>query len=446
MNIIENEWNEEPTIAVGLLDRKHTATIELEGAFKTVTGETVGPGEIQVHCEDGQLQCGGATRLAGSEIVLVPTSMETCCFSLTAMIGIDFHWQQEETESFRGTLRIIADGNDRLTVINDVLLETYITSVICSEMNAASPAAGIRSHAIISRSWLLAQLQRAVEPSSPVDSPTSPYIRWTEREAHDKFDVCADDHCQRYQGINRTAVSEVKQAIADTRGVVLAYGREVCDARFSKCCGGVVEEYQTAWGDRLVPYLIALADTTDPSIEGMVLADEGAFRNYVDHPPDCYCNCSDGEILNRVLNDYDVSTGDFFRWKVKLDADEATALLNKKLGVSLGRVLSMEPVQRGPSGRLLKLRLTGRKGSVVIGKELEIRRALSPSHLYSSAFYVDIEGPPEEPTAFLLIGAGWGHGVGLCQIGAAVMACRGIEHEQILSHYYPETILRRLYD
>lgn len=446
MTVSEKKWSEEPAIAVGLLDRKHSATIQLEGTFKAATGETASPGEIQVYCKDGVLHCSGAIELRGKEIVLIPSSIDDCCFSLTAVIGIDFHWEQEETESFRGTLRIIADGTDKLTVINDVLLETYITSVICSEMNAASPAAGIRSHAIISRSWLLAQLERACEPANPADTPSSPYIRWTEREAHDKFDVCADDHCQRYQGISRTAVPEVARAIADTRGVVLAHGQEICDARFSKCCGGVVEEYQTAWGDRSVPYLVALADSADPSLGGMSLTDEGAFRSYVDEPPECYCNCSDEDVLKRVLNDYDVATGDFFRWKVRLEADEAAALLNKKVGISLGRILSMEPVQRGPSGRLLQLRLTGRSGSVVIGKELEIRRALSPSHLYSSAFYVDTEGPAEEPTAFLLIGAGWGHGVGLCQIGAAVMACQEIEHEEILSHYYPGSVLQRLYD
>lgn len=445
MTLAVVRWTEEPSIAVGLLDRKKSARIQLVGAYRTAEGIQVEPGEIDLHAERGEVYCSGSVKLSGSQLTFVPLDLESCFFSLEAMIGIDFHWQQKETESFRGTLRVIAEDDDRLTVINDVLLETYITSVICSEMNAASPPAGIRSHAVISRSWLLAQLENAELPSQKATSVTSNHIRWTEREAHNKFDVCADDHCQRYQGINRTAATEVAQAIADTRGAILTYGGKVCDTRFSKCCGGVVEEYRTAWGNREVPYLVALADSANTSLPAEPLTIEEAFRDFVDRPPECYCNCSDEDILKRVLNEYDVTTGDFFRWQVRLEADEAAALLQKKLGVNLGRILALEPVQRGPSGRLCQLRLIGRKGSTVIGKELEIRRALSPSHLYSSAFYINLEGPAEEPTAFVLEGAGWGHGVGLCQIGAAVMACQGIEYQKILDHYYPGTSLERLY-
>lgn len=445
MTQASNRWSEEPSLAVGLLDRKKSAKIQLVGEYRTADGMRIGPGEIELHTMRSEVQCVGCAELSGGELTFVPVDPESSFFCLEAIIGIDFHWQQKETESFRGTLRIIAEDDDRLTVINDVPLETYITSVICSEMNAASPAAAIRSHAVISRSWLLAQLESIALPAQKTSSVVSGHIRWTEREAHHKFAVCADDHCQRYQGIRRTAVEEVADAIADTRGIVLTYEGEVCDARFSKCCGGVVEEYSTAWGDRHVPYLVALADAGDSSLPKESLTNEENFREFVAQPPECYCNCSDEDILRRVLNDYDVTTGDFFRWQVRLEADEATSLLKKKLGVNVGRLVALEPVQRGPSGRLCQLRFVGRSGSIVVGKELEIRRALSPSHLYSSAFYVELEGPSEEPAAFNLHGAGWGHGVGLCQIGAAVMACRGIEYERILSHYYPSTALERLY-
>ncbi len=441
-----SHWQEEPTIAVGLLDRKASATIALEGTYRTPGGATVGPGELRVTCREGQVYCEGDLNETAPELVLEPLDRDACEFSLEATIGIDFHWEQTELQSFRGALRVIAEGDDRLTVINDVPLETYITSVICSEMNASSPPTAVRSHAIISRSWLLAQLSQASEPAAPAPVAASPHIGWTEREAHQRFDVCADDHCQRYQGVNRTAVPEVAAAIADTRGLVLAHDDAVCDARFSKCCGGIVEEYATAWGDETIPYLTALADAPDPGLPQPPLTDEAAFRAFVDSPaPDYYCNCNDEAVLGLVLNDYDVTTRDFFRWRVRLTAPEAAELLSSKLGIDVGRIVALEPVERGPSGRLMRLRIVGRDGSVEIGKELQIRKALSPSHLYSSAFYVEAEGPEEQPEAFKLVGAGWGHGVGLCQIGAAVMACRGIGFEDILSHYYPHTELTRLY-
>ena len=255
----------------------------------------------------------------------------------------------------------------------------------------------------------------------------------------------ADDHCQRYQGTGRVDSPDVAQAIAETRGQVLTFGGQVCDARFSKCCGGVVEEYATAWDDQLVPYLVALSDAPGTSLPDPPLTDEIAVRQFIEQPPLAYCHCLDPVILQRVLNDYDRGTSDFFRWQVRLDAVEAGRLVKAKLGLDLGRLRAMEPVERGPSGRLKRLRLVGEAGSMEIGKELEIRRALSPSHLYSSAFVVDTEGPAKRPEAFVLSGAGWGHGVGLCQIGAAVMACRGIEYGDILSHYYPGSTLELLY-
>jgi peptidoglycan hydrolase-like amidase len=243
----------------------------------------------------------------------------------------------------------------------------------------------------------------------------------------------------------------VTAAIAQTRGEVLLFAGQACDARFSKCCGGVTEQYQTAWGDEEIPYLVALPDR--PSLEHFpgdvsalpTLTEESSLRAFLQDPPAAYCNCHDASILRRVLNDYDQATADFFRWQVRLDAVRAGQLVAEKLGIDLGRLVAMQPLERGPSGRLIKLRLVGETGSLVVGKELEIRRALSPTHLYSSAFVVDPEGPADRPDAFLLLGAGWGHGVGLCQIGAAVMACQGIGYREILAHYYPGTEVVQCY-
>ncbi len=443
----QHECNQEPIIDVGIIDRSQSATIRLEGAYATSAGDSAGLGEIRIDCRDGVLRCRGAVVLEGEELEFTPDDFDTCRFSLEAMIGIDFHWQQTETEDFRGSLRLLAQPGDRVTVVNRVPLETYITSVICSEMNANSSPESIKSHAVISRSWLLAQLDaRDTQPSNRFQISDSEIIRWTEREAHAAFDVCADDHCQRYQGIGRTDSPEVAAAIAETRGLVLTFDGRACDTRFSKCCGGVVEQYQTAWGDESVPYLIALADGPDLQSPLPALADEATMRVFIEQPPtDAYCNCTDEVILNRVLNDYDRTTHDFFRWQVRLDAVRATELVSDKLDIDLGRILAIEPLERGPSGRLIRLRLSGETASVVIGKELEIRRALSESHLYSSAFVIDTEGTAERPDAFVLTGAGWGHGVGLCQIGAAVMACEGSNHQDILKHYYPGTKIERFY-
>ena len=438
---------QEPVIAVGIIDRTVSANIRLEGSYRLAEGSIAGPGELRVACRDGRLSCEGTPYGGGAELTLEPEDPAHCRFVLEATIGIDFHWEQTETEAFRGGLRLLARDGNHLAVINRVALETYITSVICSEMNAGSPVEAIRAHAVISRSWLLAQLEQAKgEPGrNRAPAPRASHIRWTEREAHADYDVCADDHCQRYQGIGRTDSPAVAAAIAGTRGQVLVFDGKACDARFSKCCGGVTEEYSTAWGDEVIPYLVALPDSPGPAPPLPSLTEESTLRAFLQNPPAAYCNCHDPSILSRVLNDYDRTTADFFRWRVRLDAARAGRMVAEKLGIDLGRLTAMEPVERGPSGRLKRLRLVGETGSLVIGKELEIRRALSPTHLYSSAFVVDPVGPADRPDVFLLTGAGWGHGVGLCQIGAAVMACQGIGHREILAHYYPGTKLVRCY-
>ena len=441
--------NEEPVIAVGLLDQCEAVRIHLQGLYEDLSGHLLPAGELSVDCRTGVLCYNGVGPGKTRELSLTPTDDERCEFSLEATIGINFHWQQRETQSFRGSLQLLPKSDNRLTVINRVSLETYLTSVVCSEMKASSPVELIKAHAIISRSWLLAQLAARDSVSQCDDQKQKnvegELIRWTEREAHHDFDVCADDHCQRYQGTARINAPGVVAAIRQTRGEVLTYDGRACDARFSKSCGGVIEEYQTAWGDRAVPYLVALRDTGGPDRNPPALVDDRAMRAFLQNPPAAYCNCTDVSILGSVLNDYDLTTTGFFRWQVTLPAGEASRLVSQKLGIDLGRLLNLEPVERGPSGRLKRLRLVGERGSLVIGKELEIRRVLSETHLYSSAFVVDVAGPVQRPDAFLFTGAGWGHGVGLCQIGAAVMAHQGAGYREILKHYYPGTHIEHFY-
>ena len=440
---------EEPVIAVGLLDQCEAVRIHLQGPYQDLSGHLLPAGEIYVDCHAGVLGCKGVWNGEARELNLAPTHSESCQFSLEATIGINFHWQQRETQSFRGSLQLLPKPDNRLTVVNRVWLETYLTSVVCSEMKASSPQEFIKAHAIISRSWLLAQLATR-DSADPVDDQKQKdiegeLIRWTEREAHQDFDVCADDHCQRYQGTARINAPGVVAAIRQTRGEVLTYDGRPCDARFSKNCGGIIEEYQTAWGNMAVPYLIALRDSHGKDRSPPALVNDRAMRAFLQNPPPAYCDCTDRSVLRCVLNDYDLATDGFFRWQVRLPASEATRLVNQKLATDLGRLLNLEPVERGPSGRLKRLRLVGEQGSLVIGKELEIRRVLSDTHLYSSAFVVDVEGYSQRPDAFLLTGAGWGHGVGLCQIGAAVMAHQGAGYREILEHYYPGTQVEHPY-
>jgi peptidoglycan hydrolase-like amidase len=421
--------DKEPIIAVGLAENLESVSVRLDGDFIDTKGRPVPPGVVS---------------LGSEEITLTPVNADRDRFSIEATIGIDFHWQQNETQTFLGRLRLVSQPGNRVTVINDVPLETYIASVVCSEMRSTSPPDLVKAHAIISRSWLLAQLEP--QPPRPTERiRKDEVIRWYDRQAHAGFNVCADDHCQRYQGIGRIDSAEVADAVGDTRGMVLTHGGKPCDARFSKCCGGVTEDFKTAWGDEAVEYLVPIFD--GPGLEMPVppLTEERGLREFLKNPPEVYCRCTDERILKQVLNPYDLETQDFFRWRQELRARQASDLVRKKLGVDLGRIVSMQPVERGLSGRLKRLRLVGEAGSLVIGLELEIRRALSESHLYSSAFVVDTKGPDDRPDAFVLSGAGWGHGVGLCQIGAAAMAFQGVGYLEILEHYYPGTVLKRFW-
>jgi len=438
---------QEPTISVGLVENAGLVTVRLLDNFTDNNGRSITPGEYHVTCSGGKLSWAGECTNDGVQLSLSGATKGSR-FRIQVTIGIDFHWQQKQMQTFSGGLRFLPCPGDKVTVVNEVPLETYILSVSCSEMSANSPEEFLKAHSIISRSWLLAQLESKQSRSSVVSvqpANDDEFIRWYDRESHKYFDVCADDHCQRYQGTDMISSGQVSRAIEATRGIALMYDGKPCDARFSKCCGGVTEDFRLAWSNTAYPYLVPLFDGPSGEMPSPPLSGEDAARGFFTSSPDVYCNCADEKILGRVLNNYDRATNDFFRWRVRLTPDEIAGFLDKKLHLQIGKVIALEPVKRGLSGRLERLRFRGDKATVTIGKELEIRRALSPTHLYSSAFVIDTEGPKEHPDAFILTGGGWGHGVGLCQIGAAVMACRGAGFSEILKHYYPGSTLEHLY-
>lgn len=370
-------------------------------------------------------------------------------------IGVNFHWERKENQRFTGGLGIIVEGlrpgegELRLTLVNRLPVEDYLKSVISSEMSATSSEALLKAHAVISRSWLFAQLAAAKAPKSRkgwVESEEERVI-WYDREDHLNFDVCADDHCQRYQGITRQSRREVEEAVDATRGVMLTDASgEVCDARFSKCCGGVFEEFESCWQEEPHPYLKALRDGRDET-DFPDLRNEEAAREWILGSPAAFCNTRDARVLSEVLNSYDQETPDFYRWKVEYSAEELSELLRRRTGIDFGSILELRAIERGTSGRIIRLLVKGTKTTKTIGKELEIRRSLSESHLYSSAFVaegLDADGTGI-PARWELHGAGWGHGVGLCQIGAAMMAHEGYSWEAILAHYFPGATLKKHY-
>jgi len=384
------------------------------------------------------------------QLEFLPQSDEASFSLYDVTIGVNFHWERKETQTFLGKLKFIVNGNS-VCAVNELPVERYLESVISSEMSATSSLELLKAHAVISRSWLLVQMQnrRKGETTAHVAASeiqgNGELIRWYDREDHTLFDVCADDHCQRYQGITKETSAHVAEAIRQTAGQVLTDEDEICDARFSKCCGGETEEFQYCWENLRKPYLVALRDA--PQQEALDLTVEANADRWIRSSPESFCNTRDAKVLSQVLNNYDQETSDFYRWRVEYTQQQVQQLLTEKLDIDFGAVVDLIPVERGTSGRLSKLRIVGEKLTLVIGKELEIRRALSKSHLYSSAFVVDALDRNEQgiPKRFALIGAGWGHGVGLCQIGAAVMGERGYSYKEILLHYYPGAIIKQIY-
>ena len=402
--------------------------------------------------------------------VYIPTS-DDCTFDLCDVtIGIDFHWERNETQTFKGSLEVMKAKNGGLTAVNVLDIEDYLQSVISSEMSATSHMELLKAHAVISRSWALCKIQRSLQASSfACQESEVKRICWYGSEPHEGFDVCADDHCQRYQGLRAKDHKNAIKAVQETKGEVLAYLKEastssatgkegsaielltpnsslltpnshyvICDARYYKSCGGVTEEFETCWEDTHHDYLVKVVDrkASTSSATALDLTKEENAREWIMGNPDAFCNTNDKEILSQVLNDYDQETIDFYRWKVSYTTEELSKLIRRKSGIDFGEIEQLVPIKRGVSGRIYELKIVGTKKTLTIGKELEIRKWLSESHLYSSAFIVE-----KENDTFTLYGAGWGHGVGLCQIGAAVMATKGYTYKEILAHYYPNTII-----
>ena len=408
------QWAKEPNVTVGIISAEKISFV-LNKPY-TAKGEVLTGLQTVAFSEGGILWRGNQYR----ELTFTPQD-DDASFSLhDVTIGVNFHWERKETQVFCGTLRLVVEA-DKIVAINELPVERYLTSVISSEMSATASLEFLKAHAVISRSWLLAQIAKRQQMEKGGSSFFSfikkddELIRWYDRDDHTIFDVCADDHCQRYQGITKQSSPAVEQAIQATRGQILAYEDEICDTRFSKCCGGQTEEFQYCWEDTPKPYLVSFQDP--------------------------YCNTSDKHILSQVLNDFDRETPDFYRWTVEYTQDQLSELVNRKLKDDFGTITDLIPLERGKSGRIWKLKIVGTKKTFTIGKELEIRRALSETHLYSSAFEVE-----KQDNRFILHGSGWGHGVGLCQIGAAVMGEQGKTYDEILLFYYRNALIKQLYE
>lgn len=440
---------QEPRVAVGITSGPEVAFV-LEGSF--MVNGTLQTGPQTVRAKDGRLLW---QERSYDTLTFAPHSPQSSFTLPEVTIGIGFHWERKEAQTFEGMLRLEADG-DRVWVINELPVERYLASVISSEMRATSSPSLLRAHAIISRSWLLTQIAHHINADHPSAETCGGWeteeelVRWYDRDDHQRFDVCADDHCQRYQGITRMVSDHVEEAIRSTYGQVLWDGKGICDARFSKCCGGATEVFSACWQDEDKPYLAAFLDR--PAQAGQAadalpdLTDEETARKWILSAPPAFCNTQDKQVLRQVLNGYDQETADFYRWHIDYTQEELASLIARKTGLRFGKILDLVPLERGKSGRIVRLKIVGTERERVIGKELEIRRTLSESHLKSSAFVVETQqGEDGVPQAFHLSGAGWGHGVGLCQIGAAMMGEKGYDHEAILRHYYPGATLKTLY-
>ena len=433
----------EPEISVGIVNAQEIH-FTLNGNF-FAKGETVTADQVVSFSEGGILWNNNLYR----ELTFTPQDEQNSFSLYDVTIGINFHWERQETQVFSGTLKLVVE-EEKIVAINILPVEEYLTSVISSEMNANSSIELLKAHAVVSRSWLLAQIEKRKAMSGKDEGFFSftktkeEYIRWYDREDHTIFDVCADDHCQRYQGITKASNATVAEAVRSTRGCLLMHNNKICDARFTKCCGGVTEEFEYCWEDKHFPYLSAVRDTEDQLIPD--LTNEEEAEKWIRQAPQSYCNTQDKHILSQILNNYDQETTDFYRWKVRYTQEELAELIRTNTKGEYGDILDLIPVQRGTSGRICKLKIVGSQKTYTIGKEMEIRRILSDSHLFSSAFVVD-KGDEKDgvPQWFQLTGAGWGHGVGLCQVGAAVMGEKGYTYEEILLHYYKGASIRKFY-
>ncbi len=440
MGSVQNQ----PRINVGIMDRRAEVAGHLHGNY---CGDEFGPvsGRFLVKAEAGMIVLADEANheICRSASIRL-TGRERSTFSLfNVTVGNRFHWERIEDQTFQGDLILSLGKDGTITAINEIPLEDYLKSVISSEMSGDAPMEFLKAHAILSRSWVLAALDRKKKakgtsmPAGKIIQGEEEVIRWYDREDHECFDVCADDHCQRYQGITKIGSEQAEEAARETRGIVITHEDEICDARYSKACGGITENFDTAWDNRRVPYLRSISDA---SASHRPITTEEEASAWILSNPEAYCHTKDERLLEKILPEFDRETKGFFRWTVEYSRRELEEILREKSGFDLGTLQEISPLGRGPSGRICRLKIVGSKRSVVVGKELEIRRWLSWSHLYSSAFIVKAE-----TRHFIFHGAGWGHGVGLCQVGAAVMATRGFSAEEILNHYFRGVEIKKIY-
>jgi stage II sporulation protein D len=440
----------QPKITVGIMDRQTEVFGRLDGNFH---GDGFGPvsGRFSAKATAGMIVLTGE---AHHEICRSPlirlTGLKDSTFKLfNVTIGSRFHWERKEDQTFQGNLILQARKDGMIAVVNEIPVEDYLTSVISSEMSPAAPLEFLKAHAILSRSWLLAGLgrrEKTKETSTRVRKiieKEGEVIRWYDREDHHFFDVCADDHCQRYQGITKIISKQAEETVRETCGMVITFNDEICDARYSKACGGLTEECASAWDDKQIPYLTSVSDA---SIPNRPIRTEEEASTWILSDPEAYCHTKDECLLEKILLDYDRETKSFFRWTIEYSREELEEILREKSGFDFGTLQEIVPLSRGPSGRISRLKIVGSKKNIIVGKELEIRRWLSRSHLFSSAFVVKVKyNPHGEIERFTIHGAGWGHGVGLCQIGATVMATKGFSTEEILKHYFWGIEIKKFY-
>jgi len=440
-----------PNIHIGIIKAKRIA-FELFGKFECAGRRERFYGSCTASVQNGGIRIINNEKKTDirKEMIFLPSNLSADLFEIkNVIIGVDFHWERKENQKFQGALKLKFSDNE-IQVINICPVENYLYSVISSEMNANSSLNLLKSHAVISRSWIMSQVKPRIELGKQKEEKITnkeEILTWFDREDHKDFHVCADDHCQRYQGITRAHHRNVIKAVQETFGQVLLHEGTICDTRYSKCCGGVSELYENCWEPEPKKYLQKLIDAPEENdLEfGDLRVDENA-EQYINLKPAVFCHSDDRKVLQQVLNDYDLESSEYFRWEVKYNQKELSGIINLRSGIDFGEIIDLIPVERGVSGRIIKLKIVGTKKHITIGKELIIRKWLSKSHLYSSAFYLEKkdvkEGVPQE---FILKGAGWGHGVGLCQIGAAVMGEKGYDYKDILSHYYKNVSIEKIY-
>ena len=443
---------EEPFINVGIITDKKIR-FELYGDFSVTGFKESFNGVFIAELKEGMISCKSSKHKLESpnEIEFIPSDPISESFLLRdVIIGNKFHWERKEKQRFIFTL-ILKKIGDEIVAINRIPIERYLTSVISSEMSAKSSIELLKAQAVIARSWILAQISKLNELEDRNDIHETSLelkdelIKWYDREEHEFYDVCADDHCQRFQGVTKIISEASFTAVEQTKGIVLVSGGNVCDARYSKCCGGITESFENVWESVKHPYLTSVVDYKfEPENYNLDFSDEESAEIWIKGRPPAFCNTVDTKILSHILVDYDRETKNFFRWKIEYSQEELASLIKEKSGIDFGNIIDLVPVERGSSTRIVKLKIVGTNKILIVGKELEIRRILSKTHLYSSAFIVKKIGQ-NIPEKFILIGAGWGHGVGLCQIGAAVMAEMGYNFDEILLHYFKNSQLKKIY-